>query len=56
MCSIKPLCKFIFSYLEENKLIFRWKIIQYIIPTKKFIISIENLLHVLFENVLGKNI
>ena len=31
---MKPLYKFIFSYLEENKLkIFRWKLIQYIIPT-----------------------
>jgi len=40
---MKPLCKFIFSYLEENKLkIFRWKLIQYIIPTKKIIISMEN--------------
>jgi hypothetical protein len=35
---MKPLYQFIFSYLEENKLkIFRWKLIQYIIPTKKII-------------------
>jgi hypothetical protein len=27
-----------FSYLEENKLkIFRWKLIQYIIPTRKLL-------------------
>jgi hypothetical protein len=33
---MKPLYKLFFSYLEENKLkIFRWKLIQYIIPTKK---------------------
>ena len=32
--SMKPLYKFICSYLEENKLkIFRWKLMQYIIPT-----------------------
>ena len=49
---MKPLYKFIFSYLEENKLkIFRWKLIQYIIPTtfvemKKTIFI--TLLHVLF--------
>jgi hypothetical protein len=35
---MKPLNKFIFSYLEENKLkIFRWKLIQYIISTKKLL-------------------
>ena len=35
---LKPLYKFIFSYLEENKLkIFRWKLIQYIIPTKQIL-------------------
>ena len=34
---MKPLYKFIFSYLEENKLkIFRWKLIQYIIPTNNY--------------------
>ena len=39
---MKPLYKLIFSYLEENKLkIFRWKLIQYIIPTI-FFISMEN--------------
>ena len=35
---MKPLYKFIFSYLEENKLkISRWKLIQYIIPTNKLL-------------------
>ena len=35
---MKPLYKLIFSYLEENKLkIFRWKLIQNIIPTKKLL-------------------
>ena len=35
---MKPLYKFIFSYLEEKKLkIFRWKLIQYIIPTKQLL-------------------
>jgi hypothetical protein len=35
---MNPLYKFIFSYLGENKLkIFRWKLIQYIIPTKKLV-------------------
>jgi hypothetical protein len=35
---MKPLYKFIFSYLEENKLeMFRWKLIQYIIPTYKLL-------------------
>ena len=35
---MKPLYKCIFSYLEENKLkIFRWKLIQNIIPTKKLL-------------------
>jgi hypothetical protein len=35
---MKPLYKFIFSYLEENKLnIFRWKLIQYIIPTQQLL-------------------
>ena len=35
---MKPLYKFISSYLEENKLkIFRWKLIQYIIPTNKLL-------------------
>ena len=34
---MKPLYKFICSYLEENKLkIFRWKLIQYIIPTNNY--------------------
>jgi hypothetical protein len=34
---MKPLYQLFFSYLEENKLnIFRWKIIQYIIPTAKY--------------------
>ena len=34
---MKPLYKLFFSYLEEDKLkIFRWKLIQYIIPTKKY--------------------
>ena len=35
---MKPLYKFIFSYLEENKpKISRWKLIQYIIPTYKLL-------------------
>ena len=39
---MKPLYKFICSYLEENKLnIFRWKLIQYIIPTKKLLFQWE---------------
>jgi hypothetical protein len=34
------LYSFIFHYLEENKLkIFRWKLLQYIIPTKKLLMK-----------------
>jgi hypothetical protein len=34
--SMSKLYSFIFHYLEENKLkIFRWKLLQYIIPAKK---------------------
>jgi hypothetical protein len=64
---MKPLYQFIFSYLEENKLkIFRWKLIQYIIPTKKILFQwkiVNNdrcnfcgiiLLHVLFLKRFGK--
>jgi hypothetical protein len=37
---MSQLCSFIFHYLEENKLkIFRWKLLQYIIPTKKLLMK-----------------
>ena len=34
---ISQIYTFIFNFLQENKLqIFRWKLIQYIIPTKNY--------------------
>jgi hypothetical protein len=33
----ETVCYFIFNYLRENKLkVFRWKLLQFIIPTKKW--------------------
>ena len=38
--NMSQLYSFIFHYLEENKLnIFRWKLLQYIIPTKKLLMK-----------------
>jgi hypothetical protein len=38
--NMSQLYTFIFHYLEENKLkIFRWKLLQYIIPTKKLLMK-----------------
>ena len=38
--NMSKLYSFIFHYLEENKLkIFRWKLLQYIIPTKKLLMK-----------------
>jgi hypothetical protein len=40
--TMSQLYSFIFHYLEENELkIFRWKLLQYIIPTKKLLIYIN---------------
>jgi hypothetical protein len=37
---MSQLYSFIFHYLEENKLkIFRWKLLQYIVPTKKLLMK-----------------
>ena len=37
---MSQLYSFTFHYLEENKLkIFRWKLLQYIIPTKKLLMK-----------------
>ena len=41
--NMSQLYSFIFHYLEENKLnIFRWKLLQYIIPTKKLLMNKGN--------------
>jgi hypothetical protein len=38
--NMSQLYSFIFPFLEENKLkIFRWKLLQYIIPTKKLLMK-----------------
>ena len=38
--NMSQLYPFIFHYLEENKLkIFRWKLLQYITPTKKLLMK-----------------
>jgi hypothetical protein len=38
--NMSQLYSFIFHYLEENNLkIFRWKLLQYIIPTKKLLMK-----------------
>ena len=38
--NMSQLYSFIFHYLEENKLkIFRWKLLQYMIPTKKLLMK-----------------
>ena len=38
--NMSQLYSFIFHYLEENKLnIFRWKLLQYIIPTQKLLMK-----------------
>ena len=38
--NMSQLYSFIFHYLEESKLkIFRWKLLQYIIPTKKLLMK-----------------
>jgi hypothetical protein len=38
--NMSQLYSFIFHYLEENKLkIFRWKLLQYIISTKKLLMK-----------------
>ena len=37
--NVSQLYSFIFHYLKENKLkIFRWKLLQYIIPTRKLLL------------------
>jgi hypothetical protein len=36
----EAVCYFIFNYLSENKLkIFRWKLLHFIIPTKKLLLK-----------------
>jgi hypothetical protein len=38
--NVSQLYSFIFHYLKENKLnIFRWKLLQYIIPTTKLLMK-----------------
>jgi hypothetical protein len=36
----ETVCYFIFNYLSENKLkVFRWKLLHFIIPTKKLLLK-----------------
>jgi hypothetical protein len=38
----ETVCYFIFNYLSENKLkVFRWKLLHFIIPTKKLLLKLK---------------